>query len=333
MNPIKKSVMLWQFNNCGEQSVPEWGETLALGNIDCFRFKSHDGLFLMGTFYSHPLAPNSLDDIQRLYEYFGEGGVVAMPWCNPLGKDVPAEATLAIEVARRCGNRLDVDIEVGPEFWDVHNPAIGNRRIPEYFQRIADAGVDIVVDTAMFDGWVEALRLPEITHLISRLLSQSYWIGFSKPYRDVISHDVAEMRRTGAREIGIVADVRASPAEFVAAAAYAQSLGCVEISGWAADMATHATYEGYLGVPLRPFVDQEVPPMPVDNDSLYRAIRSAAHEIAAANNEIMRLSWPGNEGGDVSITDSEAVGGIMSALDIIDRQRLVIVDKVAQVAV
>lgn len=292
MEPMKKSVMLWQYDHTREKTVAEWVTTLRLGAIDCFRVKSHDGLALMGRVYSHPLAPVSLDEIERQYEAFGAEGITYMPWCNPLGKDVPAEAALAVEVARRCGNRLDVDIEVGPEFWNVHNPAIGNRRIPEYFQRIADAGIEIIVDTAMFEGWVEALRLAEVAPYVRRLLSQSYWVGFGKPYRDVIAHDVAEMRRTGIGEIGIVADVRAKPAEFAAAAAYAQSLGCVEFSGWAADFATPASYDGYSCIPTAPFLDAPTPP--INPDELWAAIVRIAGQVRATTDTLDYVARPGN---------------------------------------
>ena len=294
MNPMKKSIMLWQADHCREQTVADWGDTLALGDIDCIRVKSHDGLSLMGAFYSHPLAPVSLDEIQRQYEEFGAGGIVYVPWCNPLGRDVPAEAQLAIDVARRCGNRLDVDIEVGPEFWDVHNPAIGNKRIPEYFQRIADAGIEIVVDTAMFDGWVEALRLVEIAPLVKRLLSQSYDIGFKTDYRRLFDHDVAEMRRTGVRELGIVLDARAGKG-IAERAAYAQSLGCTEVSCWAADMATPDTYHGFLMVPSEPFLDDVMPtPPPVPNDDLWTAMAHKSQSVRDSAVTLAELATPGD---------------------------------------
>lgn len=333
MEPIKKSMMLWQYDHCAERTVAHWVTTLRLGGIDCFRVKSHDGLTLMGKVrgYSHPLAPVSLDEIERQYETFGAEGIVYMPWCNPLGRDVKAEAALAVEVAKRCGNRLDVDIEVGDEFWDVHNPAIGNARIPEYFERIANAGIEIIVDTAMFEGWVEALRLAEIATLIKRLLSQSYWVGFGKPYRDVIAHDVAEMRRTGVREFGIVGDARATRDEMARATAYAQELGAVEWSCWAADMATPETYAGFALIPAAPFLD--APPPPADNDATYRLIRAEFAEIVFAANEGARLSTPGNEGGPIDVSDQDAVNGIVHAVQVIQRHAIKAVDHAAQVRV
>jgi len=258
MEPMKKSIMAWQLNNTREQTVREWVDTLRLGGIDCFRVKSHQHLNWMGNVYRHPLAPAGLNEIERQYEAFLAEGIWYLPWCVPMGLNVAAEADLAIEVARRCGNRIDVDLEIGVDFWDTKR--LGTRGVVDYFARLKDAGLWVMVDTAMFEGWVEALALAEIAPYVDRFLSQSYWIGFGRSYEKVIRADVAEMRRFTAGEIGIVGDVRARPEEFEAAAALAQSLGCVEMSGWSTDMATPASYDGYNRIPSRPFfVDGEEP--------------------------------------------------------------------------
>ena len=69
------------------------------------------------------------------------------------------------------------------------------------------------------------------------------------------------------------------------------------------------------------------------NDDLKLAIGAAAHEIAAAANEIMRLSRPGSEGGDVTITDNQAIDGVAYAAEVIAQERLKVVDLAGQVRV
>lgn len=333
MEPIQKSVMLHQYNNCRENTAEDWVRTLSLGGIDCFRVKSHDGTDLMGAFYRHPLAPVSLDEIQRQYEAFGQHGIAFVPWCVPTGRDVPAEAALAVEVARRCDNRIDVDLETGQGFWNV--PVVGNARIPEYFQRIKDAGIDIILDTALFEGWVDALRLAELAPYVRRILGQSYDVGFSQQrghtvdYRELFRHDVAEMKRTGIGEYGIILDARAGRG-IAERAAYAQSLGCVEVSCWEASFATPDTYAGFAAVPTKPFLE-EAPP--VSNDDLYRAMMHEAETISDLADVIGHNATPGSEGGDTSITDAEAVAAIREAADSIDAARLRVVDLASQVRV
>lgn len=261
MNPMKKSMMLWQANNCREQSVTDWKQTLDLGGIDTFRLKTHHHLTWMARHYQHPLAPDSLDTVQRLSEEFLGVGIWFTPWCVPMGLNVRQEADFAIEVARRCGNRIDIDLEPYKDFWYV--PQVGNGGIPEYFDRLKQAGIHVACDFDARSNLWHPLEIERISHLVDRFLTQSYWRGFGTSYESTIRHAVTVMRQIGAREMGIVADARAPRSEMVAAAAFAQSLGCVEWSCWAADMATPETYAGFALIPTDPmFADEEPGPDP-----------------------------------------------------------------------
>jgi len=294
--------MLWQADHCREQSVGDWVETLRLGDIDCFRIKTHQHLNWMANVYSHPLAPTGLDQVQRDYEAFGEQGITYLPWCVPMGLDVAREADLAIAVARRCGNAIDIDLEIGEDFWDYRR--LGTRGIVDYFTRLKDAGIWVMCDTAMFEGWVEALALAEIAPFVDRFLSQAYWHGFGRSYESVIRHDIAEMRRFTTGEIGIIAHLGAPPAELAAGAALAQSLGAVEFSGWAADFANVASYEGYRLIPSAPFWPAPVPePEPVDEDAIWAELTLIGRDAQAAGQALSAVS----QVGDLSITVEDAI--------------------------
>jgi hypothetical protein len=112
--------------------------------------------------YESPLVPDSALALQRLYEAFEAEGITLVPWLEPRGRDVAAEARIAIAAAQACDGIVETDLEVGDAsgFWDVHR--LGNAGIVEYCQRIKDAGVTHYVDTACFEGWMEALAIPDI---------------------------------------------------------------------------------------------------------------------------------------------------------------------------
>lgn len=253
MDPIIKSIFLWQANNCRENTVEDWVRTLSLGGITTLKLKTHQARTWMARHYSHPLAPGSLADVARLYEAFKAHGIEFVPWCVPMMIEPEAEARFAIDVARVCGNLIEIDLEVGSDFIDVrYRPGI----VP-YFQILADAGVTVDVDTACFEGWMDALSIEEISGQVRRITSQSYWRGFNRPYEEVIRHDLATLRSVSAGEIGVVADARAPRQEMFEAAKFAQSLGAVEWSCWAADMATPETYAGFALIPGRTEHDPE----------------------------------------------------------------------------
>lgn len=285
MNPIKKSMMLWQHNNCREQTVNEWVETLAIGDIDTFRVKSHQHLNWMGNVYSHPLVPKSLDSIKRLYEEFGAKGIHYIPWCVPMGLDVPQEVNLAVAVAKACGGHIDIDLEPYPEFWDVNR--VGNGRIPEYFDRLRQSGITVFCDFDARGNLADPLGLERITHLVDRFLTQSYWVGFGSPYSTVIRHAVSYMQRIGAREMGIVLDARGGR-DIPLAAELAQSLGCIEVSCWSADLADLRTYEGFGDIPTDPMFSPSPEP-PNDSQVLlsalgeqYRIVHQILHPMIGA---------------------------------------------------
>ena len=245
MNPIYKSMMLWEHSNCREQTVADWIATLQSGGIDIFKPKALDGTDFMSRYYSHPLAPSSLDQIQQQYEQFRAAGIGYLSWVVPNGHDVAAEANLTIEVAKRCGNKIEIDLEPYDGFWT--GPYSG---IPEFFKRLKDAGIWVVCNVDTRGNLADPLQLDRIASLIDRHCSQSYDVGFGVPYKPLYDHAVQYLKQMGAKEIGIVLDARAGTG-VVERAEYAQSLGCVEVSCWAADMATAATYAGFKAIPLR----------------------------------------------------------------------------------
>jgi hypothetical protein len=327
MDPIVKSMMLWQANNCRENTVEDWVRTLSLGGITVFKMKTHQARTWMARNYSHPLAPGSLADVARLYEAFKAHGIEFVPWCVPMMIDPEAEARFAIDVARTCGNLIEIDLEVGSDFIDVrYRPGI----VP-YFQILADAEITVDVDTACFEGWMDALSIEEIAGQVRRFTSQSYWRGFNRPYADVIRHDIETLRRAGAVEIGVVSDARAPRQEMFEAAKFAQSLGAVEWSCWAADMATPETYAGFALIPGHSGHEPE--PVPVDNDYTYRQIMREGETMISLANSIVYNATPGSDGGPVDVSDSEAVAIIRAATDEIDRARLRIVDLCSQVRI
>lgn len=307
MDPIVKSMMLWQANNCRENTVEDWVRTLSLGGIATFKMKTHQAQTWMKRNYSHPLAPGSVADVARLYEAFRGHGIDFVPWCVPMLLDLEAEAKLAIDVARACGNRIEIDLEVGADFID--RPYW--RRVVPYFQILADAEITVDVDTACFEGWMEALSIEEISGLVRRISSQSYWAGFQKPYEDVIRNDLATLRAVTDGEIGVVGDARAPRAEMLAAAAFAQSLGAVEWSCWSADMATPETYAGFALIPGR----TEEEPQPAEDHW---------QEMNAAFHRGWEISQPGvttlPDGTDIS-DEGVVLAEVSRILGIVDRHR------------
>jgi len=146
----------------------------------------------------------------------------------------------------------------------------------------------------------------------------------------VVTDDINAMLRVGVpiEKIGSIFPHNGNRASMDAAYEALQAFNVGRVSMWVWDYAGVTPFEF-----LRDLKAGQPEPVPANQDDLYRGIGAAAHEIVAAAVEIMRLSTPGSEGGDLTITDSQAVGGIVSALDIIDQQRLLIVDKASQVAV
>lgn len=268
MNPIAKRMMVFDPDNLAEADFDQMSATLDLGGIDAFSPKFWNGLTFQG--YNNGdrntyLSPVSLDGCQRIYEEFGARGKLVIPWGVPQGRDWGVEAELAIQIAQRCGGRIETDLEVGgretatpaDDFW------IGPYdRIEDYYARLADKGLYVIcnVDVRGIRGRynnADALMLDRIAPYVNRFVSQSYDLYFGGVDWQRLYEDVAwYFNQIGAKEFGIVTEVAVGEGAYERAE-YAQQLGAVEFASWEAGNANAnlATYTGFARIPTKPYLE------------------------------------------------------------------------------
>ena len=88
---MKVAPVIWQLNADYPGSNPDDSQL----PIDRVIVKTHDAVYWMSTFDSHPLAVSGPDAIRKLINVYGGQGITFDAWCVPKSQDVAGQPALA----------------------------------------------------------------------------------------------------------------------------------------------------------------------------------------------------------------------------------------------
>lgn len=178
---------VWQMDKDYPSHLPA-DEALGISHI---ALKTHDGIFWMSQYDTHPLAVGRTH-WAGLVDIYAKAGITAIPWCVPQGLDVPVETSLASGVLTISG-RLILDVEVEPgQFWQG-----GKEAIKPYLEGIRERHPKARLDLQYDSRWPAKIWLEEWLPYVDSLISMDYWTTFQRPMDDVLWAARVAMASTG----------------------------------------------------------------------------------------------------------------------------------------
>lgn len=289
------TIYLHQFGGPGrnyrEQTYEEFAQTAAQYKINEIWFKSNQGGNLSGSWDTHPLAFNTLDEIGACYDACARQGVKAVFWGVPQGDTWRADAQIALAIAERCGNEYHTDLEMFDQFWGANR--WGVQDIPRYFEMLE--GIVHTVSAVMRFGEPELIPWNKIVDYIEILYSQSYWHDFRQRGPEeaarVVAEDVAVMRSLTDRRIGVVCPRDGTPDEYAAVQEVLEWEQVDAVGMWVWDYAGKLPFEFLRDLP---HIEEPGPPTPEPSESeLWEIAYSQALEAQAAINKVVEVTTPG----------------------------------------
>ena len=285
MTPMHKRAYLHQFDQLGEQSVPEIAATLRLGGVTEIACKTHQELTWLGR-ATHgdksPLAIRSERDVRDRFEAFAAEGIRFVPWCVPMGTKVRLEVERAVLVGQICGGLIELDAEPYAEFWE------GPYNLLEpYSDGIQEAGVAYEVNfDARPSGWhpFTAAQFARVCRDAVEVSTQTYWRWFQgqgdrRATRAIVAAalDVLDELEVPAHKRRVIYGYEA-PDEYAAVTAQIAAAGVRRLGLWKMGEAGPAVYHALAAIPSAAAGAPDPLPAPPPAGELEAHVLSKLHQ-------------------------------------------------------